>query len=292
MIEISKGKVKVNNIEFHYLGAGAGPLILCLHGFPDNPETYQYLMPLLADAGYRVVAPYQRGYAPTGPAPDGRYDSALLGLDVAALIDELGDGKAAAVIGHDWGGFATYAAAAFVPEKITRIVSIAIAHPAALLGKLGLNYDAIKGGWHAYFFQMPGAEQAVANNDYEFLEKWWQDASPEYNIPADIIESVRATFRRDGTLEAAINYYRHTFNPVGRDPRLAELSEKIMRPTTVPCLAFHGTRDRPGRLEAFKNMDNLYTNTLEKVVIEGTGHFMHLERPDEVNGRILQFLSS
>lgn len=292
MTDIRTGQVNANGIDFHFLETGSGPLILCMHGFPDNPETYQYLMPVLAAAGYRVVAPYQRGYAPTGPAPDGRYDSALLGLDVVALIDQLGDGKAAAVIGHDWGGFATYAAVAFAPEKIAKIISIAIAHPAALFGKLGLNYEVIKGGWHAYFFQMPGAEHAVANNDYEFLEKWWRDASPEYDIPADIIESVRATFRQEGTLEAAINYYRHTFNPAGRDPKLAELGEKIMAPTTVPCLAFHGTRDRPGRLEAFENMDKLYANTLEKVVIEGTGHFMHLERPNDVNGRILAFLSA
>ena len=292
MTKIIRKQVTANEIDFHYLETGKGPLILCMHGFPDNPETYQYLMPVLAAQGYRVVAPYMRGYAPTAPSPDGRYDAALLGLDVSALIDELGDGQAAAVIGHDWGGFSTYAAAAFVPEKIGKIVSIAIAHPGALLGELGLNYDVIKGGWHAYFFQMPGAEKAVANNDFEFLEKWWRDASPEYDIPADIMESVRATFRREGTLEAAINYYRHTFNPAGRDPELAELSAKIMAPTTVPCLAFHGTKDRPGRLETFENMDKLYSNTLEKVIIKGTGHFMHLEKPDEVNSRIVKFLKT
>ena len=310
MTDIRTGQVKANGVDFHFLEAGwpesdtlepekleadtleakKKPLVLCMHGFPDNPETYQYLMPLLAEAGYRVVAPYQRGYAPTSPAPDGRYDSALLGLDVVALIDELGDGKAAAVIGHDWGGFATYAAAAFAPEKIAKIVSIGIAHPGALLGQLGLNYEVIKGGWHAYFFQMPGAEKAVANNDYEFLEKWWHDASPEYDIPEAIIESVRATFRCEGTVEAALNYYRHTFNPAGRDPKLAELTEKIMGPTSVPCLAFHGTRDRPGRLETFENMDSLFTAGLEKVVLEGTGHFVHLERPSEVNRRIIRFL--
>ncbi|RLA45614.1 MAG: alpha/beta hydrolase [Gammaproteobacteria bacterium] len=292
MTEISSNKIKAGDIEFHYLEAGSGPLVLCLHGFPDNAETYRYLMPVLANAGYHVVAPFMRGYWPTGFSPDGRYDSALLGLDVAALIDELGGGHAAAVIGHDWGAFATYSAAAFVPEKIDKIVSIAIAHPGALLGQLGLNYDVIKGGWHAYFFQMPGAEKAVEHNDYDFLLRWWQDASPEYDIPQDIIDSVKNTFRHEGTVEAALNYYRHTFNPAGRDPKLADLNEKVMAPTTVPCLAFHGTRDRPGRLETFDNMDELFTGGLEKVVLEGTGHFLHLEKPDEVSAKILFFLQN
>ncbi len=292
MAEVSKGRVRANNIDFHYLEAGSGPLVLCLHGFPDNPHTYVALIPHLVDAGYRVVAPYMRGYAPTSVAPDGRYDSALLGLDASALIDKLGDGHATAVIGHDWGAFATYAVAAFAPEKIEKIVTIAIAHPGALLGELGLNYDVIKGGWHAYFFQMPGAEQAIAHNDFDFLLKWWRDASPEFEIPREVMEGVKETFRQEGTVEAAVNYYRHTFNPAGKDPALAELSEKIAAPTTLPCLPFHGTRDRPGRLETFENMDHLFTNKLEKVVIERTGHFMHLEQPERVNNKIIQFLTS
>lgn len=289
---INEGSVHANGIDFHYLEVGTGPLVLCLHGFPDNPHTYDDLMPHLAEAGYRVIAPYMRGYRPTGPAPDGRYDAALLGLDAEALIDKLGGGEAAAVIGHDWGAFATYAVAAFAPNKIGRIVSLAIAHPGALLGELGLNYEVIKGGWHAYFFQMPGAEKAVAHNDFDFLLKWWQDASPEFDIPSEVIESVKETFRQEGTIEAAINYYRHTFNPAGRDPALADLSEKISGPTTLPCLAFHGTRDRPGRLETFNNMDHLFTGPLEKVIIEGTGHFMHLEQPERINRKIIEFLSA
>ena len=139
---------------------------------------------------------------------------------------------------------------------------------------------------------MPGAEQAIAHNDFDFLLKWWRDASPEFEIPREVMEGVKETFRQEGTVEAAVNYYRHTFNPAGKDPALAELSEKIAAPTTLPCLAFHGTRDRPGRLETFENMDHLFTNKLEKVVIERTGHFMHLEQPERVNNKIIQFLTS
>jgi pimeloyl-ACP methyl ester carboxylesterase len=149
----------------------------------------------------------------------------------------------------------------------------------------------IKGGWHAYFFQMPSAEQAVMANDYEFLEKWWRDASPEFDIPFDIMESVRQTFRQPGVAMAAINYYRHTMHPANRDPALAQLQEKAtVTPTPVPALALHGTKDRPGRLEAFASMDQFFAAGLEKVILPGTGHFLHLERPDEVNPKIVEFL--
>jgi pimeloyl-ACP methyl ester carboxylesterase len=216
----------------------------------------------------------------------------LLAQDAAALIPALGAEKAF-IVGHDWGALAIYGAAALAPERVYKIVTIAAAHPATLLGAMATNYDMIKGGWHAYFFQMPFAEQAVMANDYEFVERWWRDASPEYDLPREIIERVKETFRRPGVVTAALNYYRHTMNPANRDPALAALQEKVTTtPTPVPTLAFHGTKDRPGRLEAFKRMDQFFAAGLEKVILLSTGHFLHLERPVEVNAKIVEFLKA
>ena len=281
--------VDANGIQFHCLEAGEGPLVLCLHGFPDNAYTYRQLLPALAEAGFRAAAPFMRGYAPTSAPADGRYQSVLLAQDAAELIVALG-AKRACIVGHDWGAFATFGAAALAPERVEKIVSIAVAHPGAMLGALATNYDMIKGGWHAYFFQMPFAEQAVSAKDCEFIERWWQDASPEYDIPTDIMDSVKATFRQPGVVTAALNYYRHTFHPDNRDPALQSVQERMVDPTPVPALALHGTRDRPGRLEAFNAMDHLFTNGLEKEIYPGTGHFLHLERPADVNKRIIEFL--
>ena len=119
-----------------------------------------------------------RGYAPTTPAPDGRYQSVLLAQDAVALIAALG-AERAFLVGHDWGAAATYGAAALAPERIERIVTIGAAHPAAFRGDLATSYERHKGIWHAYFFQMPNAEQVVAANDFAFLEHWWRDASPD-----------------------------------------------------------------------------------------------------------------
>jgi pimeloyl-ACP methyl ester carboxylesterase len=290
-MEISAGRVEANGVAFCYLEIGRGPLVLCLHGFPDNAHTYSELLPALARAGFRAVAPFMRGYAPTGPAPDGRYQSVLLAQDAVALIAALG-AERAHVVGHDWGAQATYGAAALAPERVARIVTIGAAHPAAVRGGLATSYERHKGLWHAYFFQMPLAETVVAANDFAFLDQWWRDASPAYD-PAPIIERVKATFRQPGVLTSALAYYRHTFHPANRDPALQAAQERVnTAPTLVPTLAFHGTRDRPGRLEAFEGMDDLFTGGLEKVIVPGAGHFVHLERPDEVNRQIVSFLQA
>jgi pimeloyl-ACP methyl ester carboxylesterase len=289
-VELTRGRVDANGVSFHYLEAGRGPLVLCLHGFPDNAHTYGDLLQALAYAGFRAVAPFMRGYAPTSPAPDGRYQSVLLAQDALALIDALGGGRAF-MVGHDWGATAAYGAAALAPELITRLVTIGAAHPAAFRGRLAASYERHKGIWHAYFFQMPFAEQVVAADDFAFLEQWWRDASPEYD-PTTVIERVKATFREPGVVAAALSYYRHTFHPAYRDPALQHLQERVSAPTPVPTLALHGTRDRPGRLEAFEGMDDLFLKGIEKVVLPGAGHFVHVERPDEVNRRIVAFFKA
>ena len=285
------GHVDANGVTFHYLTAGEGPLALCFHGFPDNAHTYGDLLPALADAGFRAVAPFMRGYAPTSPAPDGRYQSVLLAQDALALISALGEERAC-LVGHDWGATATYGAAALAPERIARMVTIGAAHPAAFRGDLAASYERHKGIWHAYFFQMPFAEQVVAANDFAFIEQWWRDASPEYD-PMPIIERVKATFRAPGVVSAALGYYRHTFHPGNRDPALEVLQQRVnATPTPVSTLALHGTRDRPGRLEAFERMDDLFVAGLQKVVYPGAGHFVHIERADDVNRRIVEFLAT
>src|SRR5215472_18366252 len=122
-MEFRAGNVTANNIDFHFVELGAGPLVLCLHGFPDNAYTYRYLLPVLAEAGFRAVAPFMRGYAPTGKPPDNRFESILLGQDALALIGAFGANEAF-VVGHDWGGLATLASAVLAPERVHRIVTL------------------------------------------------------------------------------------------------------------------------------------------------------------------------
>lgn len=119
MPDMATGSVEANGITFHYFTMGDGPLVLCMHGFPDHAYTYSDLLPALAAAGFRGVAPFMRGYAPTSAAPDGRYQSVLLCQDVVALIDALGADRAF-LVGHDWGAQAVYGAAVLAPQRIMK----------------------------------------------------------------------------------------------------------------------------------------------------------------------------
>ena len=289
MPDFKTGTVSANGINFHYLEMGDGPLALCFHGFPDHAWSFRHLLPDLAQAGFRAVAPFMRGYAPTEPPADGRYQAVLLCKDVLALIGALG-AERAYLIGNDWGAGAVTGATILEPDKVNKLVIIASGQ---VDHDLSMSYQYLKGTWHSYFFQLPVAEQAVAHNDFAFVEEWWRDASPGWDIPASALESIRETFRKPGVVEAALGYYRARYSSTLQDPSLREEQARVAAgPVTVSTLALHGTRDRPRRLDAFEStaMDAFFTGGLEKVIIPGTGHFMHQEKPAEVNPRIVNFL--
>src|SRR3954466_10004218 len=117
MQEFETGDIRANGLRFHYLVMGEGPLALCLHGFPDSPYTYRYLLPELAEAGYRAVAPFNRGFAPTQlPADRHHVHTSTMVADVLALHDALAGGADALLVAHDWGAVAAWGAAGSRPE--------------------------------------------------------------------------------------------------------------------------------------------------------------------------------
>src|SRR6202165_5249528 len=131
--------VRASGIDFHLLEMGTGPLVLCLHGFPDTAHSFRHQMPALAAAGFHAVAPFMRGYSPSEPASDGRYDSAALSEDALALIDALGY-KDAIVFGHDWGAVAAYGAAAAAPDRVSKLVTAAVPYGTKFFEALIINY--------------------------------------------------------------------------------------------------------------------------------------------------------
>src|SRR5437764_9023617 len=112
MQDFKRGTVRANQLTFEYLTAGDGPLALCVHGFPDSPFSYRYLLPALAEAGYRAVAPFNRGFAPTElPADRHHIHSSTMVADQIALHEALGGGADAILVAHDWGAVAAWGAA-------------------------------------------------------------------------------------------------------------------------------------------------------------------------------------
>ena len=291
MSEFRTGEVRANGLRFATIEAGDGPLVLCLHGFPDHARSFRHQLPALAGAGFRAVAPFMRGYAPSDVPADGPFQTAALAEDAVALIDALGYQRAA-VFGHDWGAAAAYGATVLAPERVARLITAAVPHGAGLAAALFGNYDQQKRSWYMFFFQSPLADMAVAHDDYRFIERLWQDWSPGFTLPADEMAALKRTFAAPGVVAAALGYYRHTFNPLLQRPELAETQQRInLSPVLAPTLYFHGARDGCIGVELADGMEQLFPHGLETVIVPDAGHFLHQERPEPVNARLLEFLA-
>jgi pimeloyl-ACP methyl ester carboxylesterase len=292
MDDFKTGSVRANGLDFHYLEAGEGPLVLCLHGFPDHARSFRFQLPALAAAGFRAVAPYMRGYAPTD-VPDGPYQSAALAKDAVSLIDALSPKVPAFVFGHDWGAIAAYGAAIVAPNRVKKIATAAVPHGPQLMEAILTSYAQMRRSFYIFMFQLPTAERSVSHNNFEFLDRLWADWSPGWTLPSAEMAALKATFQKPGVLSAALAYYRATFNPALQWPELAELQGRMMmEPIQVPGLVFHGQKDGCIGVETLEGMETVFPKGLAKMVIPDAGHFLHQEKPEAVNEPLLAFLKS
>jgi pimeloyl-ACP methyl ester carboxylesterase len=283
--------VTANGVDFACLSMGEGPLALCLHGFPDTAATWRHLMPALADAGYRAVAPWMRGYAPTAVPSDGAYQTGALAADAVALHEALGGDADAVIIGHDWGAFATYGAAALAPQHWRRVVAMAVPPAAALMGGM-LSPTQVKRSWYIWFFQMAGLpEMVVPTDDFAFIADLWADWSPGYDATTDVA-AVAAALGDPVNLAAAVGYYRAMFDPTKHLDTYADAQAATQLPTPQPTLYLHGANDGCLGVEMVAAAAAALPAQGSRVeVVPDAGHFLQLERPAVVNQLVVDFLA-
>lgn len=288
---IEQHHVQANGVDFAYLSVGEAdaPLALCLHGFPDSPWGWRHLLPQLAAAGFRAVAPFQRGYAPTAVPADGLYQSGVLGVDANALHAALGGDDRAVIIGHDWGAAGTWAAAALAPERWSKVVAMAVPSantvPIAFLN----SPQQLKRSWYMFFFQSPLADMIVPGNDLAFIDMLWADWSPGYDASEDVAH-VKDCLRDPANLAAALGYYRATLGAGKKDPALDAAQAATQAVPSVPTLYMHGRTDGCIGVDVAEMFATMAPPNVKVHIVEGAGHFLQLERPDEVNRIIVDFL--
>lgn len=285
-------ELRANGLKFVAYEGGRGPLVLCLHGFPDHARSFRHQVGPLIEAGYRVVAPFMRGYAPTERPADGNYQTAALARDTIGLIDALGE-EHAVIFGHDWGALTAYGAAVLAPERITKLVTASVPYGPAFMSAFISNYEQLKRSWYVYFFQTPFADAVVAAEGCELVHKIWRDWSPAWELPETEVGAVRDTIGKPGGVEAALGYYRSMMSGTNTDPALAdEQSKHHAVPIDVPTLYVHGDRDGCMDHSLSAGMEAMFPRGLTYHLLRGAGHFLHQEKPAELNRVLLDFLKS
>lgn len=279
--------IHANGIDFSCLeyGPKKGPLVLCFHGFPDTATTWSGLATVLSTAGYRVVAPHMRGYFPTSVSESNGYSAVDLGNDVIALIEALGY-ESAVVVGHDWGAMAAYIAANMAPERIDKLVTLAIPHPGALK-------PSVRGLWRGRHFVglqfKASARKFLMKNNFSGVDEIYRRWSPEWQFSAADLADVKQALGKPGRVDAALGYY-WSFKQDGFLAKNNEAGNLARAVTSVPNLTLVGDKDGALDMRVMKNTPRCFSANYDYKVIKGAGHFLHLERPAEVAGLISRFL--
>jgi len=306
----------VNGLRMHVASQGTGPLVLLCHGWPELWYSYRHQLPALAQAGFRAVAPDMRGYGETD-APDDVHAYSLFHLvgDMVALVSALGE-SSAVIVGHDWGAPVAWACAQMRPDLFRAVAAMSVPHrgrspaePLAMLRQSGF------GDYYLLYFQAPGVAEAEFERDVRtslrqilaglsgdapagseslgrvpagggFLDGRENPAQLPPWLGEHDLDIFVAAFERTG-FRGGLSWYRN----MSRNWELGApwAGAKIAQ----PALFIAGSRDpvnfgRRG-VQALANMDVAVPN-LRKLIIEGAGHWIQQERPDEVNRLLTDWL--
>lgn len=262
-------------------GPADGPLVLLLHGFPELNVSWRHQIPALAAAGYRVLAPNQRGYA--GSVKSGSYATADLALDLVAMIDAAG-AQQATVVGHDWGGGVAWTLAHLHPERVDRLVVLNCPPPAVLAHELLTNPAQLLKSWYMFFFQLPWLpERFVAENMPRTIVAGSYNRSVWHR---EDLAPYAAAIAEPADARGPVNWYRGAL----RKPWLL----RSPRPITAPVLIIWGTQDRFLGLELIAPQVTrrvlAYGNEPDIVLIDEAGHYVQNEAPEQVNQALLAWL--
>ena len=275
-------------LTFSAQAMGDGPIVLCLHGFPDNAGSFRHQLPALAEVGYRAISLTLRGYEPGSIPGDGDYTMETIATDILAVIDSLNTGPVH-LIGHDWGAAVAYVAAAAAPERFKSLTVMAVPH-AGRFAREGLRIPKqLRLSWYMGFFNIPWlSDWVVQRQDYAFIRKLWRDWSPGWQPEPGVLDDVIHTLSQPGVRSAALGYYRAALSIKA----LLVSAAEAHYPVPVPTLAMSGERDGCIASDVFEQLmvEQDFPKGLIFSRIAEAGHFLHQEQPGQVNRKIVDWL--
>ncbi|RZQ63038.1 alpha/beta fold hydrolase [Amycolatopsis suaedae] len=282
--------IETDRLAFPALAAGDGPVVVCWHGFPDHPATFGPLAERLVAAGRRVVAPFLRGHHPATADRLPHGDGLTLAADAEAVARALSPDAGVDMIGHDIGAGMVGRVAAVWPERVRRAVTMAVPPPATLPAALR-DPAQQRRFFYLWLFQVPDIAEAVLEADRGLVDFLWDTWSPGLD-PGEHRDRVHALYGDPALLRNALRIYRANFDRGLHDPALAHHATRSEAPASIPLLVLAGADDGCIPPEFFTGAEaGLATGSAVRV-IPGAGHFMQLDRPDEVARQVLDWFGS
>ena len=276
-------------------GPADAPIALCLHGFPDTAYGWRKVAPRLVDAGWRVVAPFMRGYAPTSLPSDGSYHVGALMDDALRVLDAAGPTGRDVLIGHDWGAIAGAGLAAMPDSPFTKAVIMSVPPSAAFrpLGKVpnaarlvALLPRQLRRSSYIMYFQLPWLPERSASS---VVPRLWRDWSPGYRAAEDL-RHVDAAIGAPERWRAALGYYRAMVRNRRPPAQYAELHQHWLSAPRLPTLYLHGTDDGCATSQYAPWVERVLPDGSELAIVERAGHFLQLDQPDVVARHVVAFV--
>ena len=277
--------VELSEIKVHYASAGEGDkLVVLLHGFPEF--WYSWKEQILAlSQDFHVVAPDMRGFNLTDkPVGKKNYEVERLAKDIVELIEALGYEKAF-VAGHDWGAGVAWALAADYPEKLEKLACMQV--PPGSVWKKNQTLKQFLSSWYMFFFQLPSIpEWLLKRGDFQRLAHGLYSTTAEEGVfSRDDIEKYKESWRQEGAITAALNYYRanilrRLLSGGGESPKI-----------TVPTLFIYGEKDHAILPETVKNVEDAIDAEFRELRLPGAAHWVQREKPREVSDSLKEFFT-
>ncbi|MGH1548613.1 alpha/beta fold hydrolase [Leifsonia poae] len=272
------------NVGYADAGAPDAPPVLLLHGWPYDLHCYDGVVPLLVDAGFRVVVPYLRGYGTTrfrDPGALRNGQPAALASDALALLDALGI-DAALIGGCDWGARTTNVLAALWPERVLGQVTAsgylvagqaANAHPLPPASELAW--------WYQYYFATERGREGYDRYRDDFARLIWRTASPEWAFTDADFERSRPAFANPDHVDIVIHNYRWRLGLAPGDPRFDDVEERLAArpPIAVPAITLEGDANGAFHLEPAAYRDRFTGPYEHRTIGGGVGHNLAQEAP-------------
>ena len=276
-------------------GPDSGPIALCLHGFPDTAYGWRKVAGPLVEAGWRVVAPFMRGYVPSSLPVDGSYHVGALMDDALRVLDAAGPTGRDEIVGHDWGAIAATGLAAMPDSPFRKAVIMSVPPPAAFqpLGKVPdagrlaaqLPRQLLR-SWYIMYFQLPWLPERSAS---WVMPRLWRQWSPGYRADEDL-RHVDGAIGAPERWRAALGYYRATVRNGKPPAQYAELHEHWLSTPKLPILYLHGRDDGCATPDYARWVERVLPGGSELAIVDDAGHFLQLEQPDVVARHIVDFL--